>query len=228
MSNKPYIVIGLPSADGHYLPDMSKCLDQLVAYSLGLGYKINLLKNFSSMIAHSRNQIAQKAVDAGADYLLFIDSDMTFDKDFLEILIKHNRDIVSGLCTSRFPPYHPVAKVLHDDKVYLPRSGLANNEGRFYSDLDMVGTAFMLIKTDVFGKVPKPWFAMPPYLDNGVMGEDVYFCRKAKENDYDICVDSALIVGHIGTHAYTIYDYIEYIKSHPEKEMKVELVNKGD
>lgn len=199
---------------GHFHPDMLRSLDRLVAASIKGGVDIHICKTFGSLIAGNRNSIAKEAIQRNDDYLLFIDSDMVFDGDFLLDLLKRKRDIVSGLCVSRRPPYRPVAKVLHPDGRYFPRNGL--DEGRFFSDLDAVGTAFVLIKTDVFRKIEPPWFAMPPYM-GGIMGEDVYFCKKAKEVGYDVCVDTSIIVGHVGEHAFTIYDHLDYMKEHAKE-----------
>ena len=184
-------------------------LDHLVKHSIEKGIQISIQKTYGSIIPQNRNKVVDKVLEIGSDYLLFIDSDMVFEPDALVRLLNHRRDIVSGLAVSRKAPFNPVAKDLQEDGSYLIRKGL--DEGRFFSDVDMVGCAFILIKTDVFRKLKRPWFAMPPYKDY-VMGEDTYFCNLAKEAEYDICIDTSLIVGHIGEYIYTIEDYVEDTK----------------
>lgn len=238
---------------------MLKSLDRLVKETIQGGVNVRMGKAFGSIIPGLRNELAKKAIDINSDYLLFIDSDMVFGSDFLLKLLKYERDIISGLCVVRTAPYKPVAKVWIDGKGYVPRDRL--DEGRFYTDLDMVGCAFMLIKADVFKKMEQPWFAMPPhgmaeryvsmaqtikqikdnpdnlqkimdkydadmlkYKDlNGIMGEDAYFCRKAKAMGYDVCIDTSLVVGHIGEHPFTIYDYLNYKKEREEQQKEKEL-----
>lgn len=189
---------------------MLQCLDSLVSYTMDKDIDLCIAKTYGSIIPQNRNGVVDKAIENKADFLLFIDSDMVFDQDSLVRLLKHDRDVVSGICVCKTPPFKPVAKVMRDDGVYEVREGLG--EGRFYSDIDMVGAAFLLIRTSVFDKMTKPYFAMPPYME-GIMGEDVYFCRKAKELGYDICIDTSVSVGHIGEAIYTIDDHIEYLEA---------------
>lgn len=213
---KPVVLIGLTSHKGDFCPDMLSCLDRLVKTSLGAGVGLKMIKSYGAMIAQNRNEIVKKALEENADYVLFIDSDMTFNDDFLIDLLKHDRDIVSALCVGRVAPYRPVAKVLKEDGRYFPREGL--HEGRFFADLDAVGAAFLLVKVDVFRKMEPPWFAMPPYK-TGIMGEDVYFCRKAKEMGYDICLDSALHCGHLGLFSFTMDNHLDYMAEHKDADL---------
>ena len=210
----PHVVVGLLSHNGNFCSGMLQSLDHMVKKSIESGIKVNIAKTYGSIIPANRNKIVDSLLECGADYLLFIDSDMVFDDDALIQLMNHKRDIVSGLAVSRIAPFNPVAKDLQENGRYVVRKGL--HEGRFYSDLDMVGCAFMLIKADVFKKLKKPYFAMPAYKES-VMGEDVYFCRAAKEAGYDVCVDSSLLVGHIGEHIYTIHDHINFMETMEEE-----------
>ena len=58
---------------------------------------------------------------------------------------------------------------------------------------------------------------MPPY-GTEVMGEDFYFCEKVRAADINICVDTSLNIGHIGTYPYTINDYVEYKDERERRE----------
>ena len=207
--DRPTVLIGLVTHHGEFAPKMSMALDALVKRSCK-DADLAIFKAFSAMLPHNRNLCAAEAIKLNASHLLFIDSDMVFDDDALLTLLKHDRDIVSGLCVARKPPFRPVAKVLREDGVYVVRENLG--DGRFYSDLDGLGAAFLLVKTDVFRKTPPPWFAMPPFK-TGVMGEDIYFSKVAKEHGYDLCIDSSLVIGHIGEHTYTIYDHENYMET---------------
>lgn len=209
------VMIGVPTHKGEFHPKMSHSLDNLTASAAKSRIGIILNKAVGALVAINRNNIIDAAIERDVDYVLFIDSDMIFDGDILLDLLKHDRDIVSALCVKKRPPYNPVASVVNKDGKYVPRDNLG--EGRFYSDLDGVGTAFVLIKTDVFRKIKRPWFASPPYLGT-VMGEDYYFSQKAKEAGYDICVDTSLVVGHLGDYPYTIYDHLNYVKAEKEKK----------
>ncbi|HKU48487.1 MAG TPA: hypothetical protein VJP79_00930 [Nitrososphaera sp.] len=54
----------------------------------------------------------------------------------------------------------------------------------------------MLIKREVFEKVTKPWFEYTPEVP-----EDHYFCEKARAAGFEIKVDTAIILDHIGAYS---------------------------
>ena len=74
--------------------------------------------------------------------------------------------------------------------------------------VDKVGFGAVLIKMSVFDKIQQPYFVM-----EGELGEDYYFCAKAKKAGFDIWVDTGSVVAHAGTYFYTIKDFYAI---HPE------------
>jgi hypothetical protein len=64
----------------------------------------------------------------------------------------------------------------------------------------------MLVQSEVFTKIGKPYFALgySPADDNYV-GEDFFFCKKAREKGYQILIDQGLSkeVRHVGEMEYT-------------------------
>ena len=48
----------------------------------------------------------------------------------------------------------------------------------------------------VFDRVEYPWFKLD-IQDGKPVGEDIYFCSKARKADVRICVDTAIEVGHL-------------------------------
>ncbi len=75
--------------------------------------EIKFLK--ASLVYDARNQITKYALDKGGfDYVLWLDSDMTFGPDLMEKLLAdmepedgERRQAVSGLCFGRRPPFKP-------------------------------------------------------------------------------------------------------------------------
>ncbi|GAI93114.1 unnamed protein product, partial [marine sediment metagenome] len=53
------------------------------------------------------------------------------------------------------------------------------------------GAGFLLVKREVFEKLPYPWFS----FEKG--GEDLYFCDKARENGFEIWADMSVLLGHL-------------------------------
>lgn len=147
-------------------------------------------------IAENRTLIAVKAIENKSDYLLFLDDDMVFPKDTLERLIAREKDIV-GI------PYF--ARVLPRKSVIVLESG-EELVGEVPSELfkcQHVGTGVMLIKTEVFKNIIRPWFQFKTNSDGcTVQGEDAFFCEVARNKGYDIWCDSTLSINHVGDYLF--------------------------
>jgi len=148
-------------------------------------------------IAENRNCLAAKALQNGCTHLLMIDDDMIFPEDSLKRLLAHDKDIIAI-------NYHPRqigsgymvwkkgdAKLSKLEKEDLPKEIFKCEE---------VGGGTLLIKTDVFLKLPRPWFDWEVHKTGMVkVGEDAYFCHKAIKNGYDVWCDPTIKpTGHIG------------------------------
>ena len=107
-------------------------------------------------IAVARNKLVSFSLNS--DYLLFLDSDMVMPKDLLKRLMDWDRDVVGALAFQRSYPHNPTTMRLRNDKEYYqsePTGGIM--------DVDATGCACLLIKTEVFKKIPAPWFDFSPY-----------------------------------------------------------------
>ena len=64
-----------------------------------------------------------------------------------------------------------------------------------------IGTGCMLIKTEVFEQIERPWFKTVDKIDSedgpGVqMNDDMYFCQKVREAGFKILADANVICTH--------------------------------
>jgi len=168
-------------------PKMAQSLLELVAHSKHDYRFIVSTRGYNT--SENRNWIAAQAINC--DYLFFVDDDMIFPPDTLDRLLAHNKDIVGGVYMTKYEVQSPVVEYLDDKRpAELFECGA-------------IGTGCLLIKTDVFRKVPQIWFNYI-WNDNGSvkMSHDWYFCRKAREHGYKIWADPALSVHHIGLWKY--------------------------
>lgn len=141
------------------------------------------------------------------DYILWIDSDISFKfEDFTELL-SHKKDIIGGLYLMEGGTNFAVVTEENWDWNFFLKNGyfkfLSPPELSKYSNpikVSYTGFGFLLIKKGVFEKIKYPWFEPKIYeLENGIRdfaSEDVSFCIKAKEYGYDIFIDKNVIVGH--------------------------------
>lgn len=154
-----------------------------------------------SLIYESRNTLAKQAIATKADYIMWLDSDMTFAPDTMTRLQQHmeeGKDIVTGLYFRRRPPFTPVLfKTLeridedsakHENYDDYPDNGLFEIGGCGFGCV-MTRTSVL---EDVFLNYHK---CFDPVCS---IGEDLAFCLRARELGYKIYCDSTIKCGHVG------------------------------
>lgn len=127
-----------------------------------------------SILPQLRTGLVREAIDRHIGHILFIDSDMRFPKDLLEKLKSHGKDIIGANYKQR-----------NADKWVIGESSVGKHG---VEEVETIGFGALLIRTEVFVLTPEPWFAMP-YDGRRFVGEDVFFCHKAKDAGYKIFVD---------------------------------------
>ena len=162
----------------------------------------------SCYIHENRERIVERALAIESDYVFFVDGDMRFPESALRVMIERGKDILGAAYNYRdFPPrstVKPDPKYVEDYEIREtpdPRhiSVVLKDPSKPFR-CRAVGTGLMLIRTEVFRKIPRPWFHFVPNVpgESEFVGEDVYFCDKAREHGFEIWVEPALQVGHIG------------------------------
>jgi glycosyltransferase involved in cell wall biosynthesis len=209
-NKRPLVAIGLPTFDD-VKADFALSLAMMVAATRTVQFAFNHSK--ATWVAHARNLIVEGAIEIGAEWLLFLDSDMTFPRETLARLMSWNKDIVCGSYVKKKPPYSVVGSLLAKpgDNVNKPKEVAANG----LYEMEGVGLGICLIKMSVFKALPKPWFHYE-YTpgSNNMSGEDLLWCAEARKAGYKIHLDAALSmhVGHIGNfifrpeQAYPLFD----------------------
>lgn len=176
-------------------------------------HSIGFQKN--TYIHQARNQAVWDAVNANATHLLFIDSDIVFPAHAVDQLLSDNKDIVGGLYFGRIKPF-PVYKVESAAEHGLCNPSTLPEE--YLSQVSAVGTGFMLINMNVFKKLEPPFFYYARPSDFGMaespfprneLGEDVTFCLNARKVGFKVWLDRSLLLEHVGTHNYSIDDFVQ-------------------
>lgn len=165
--------------------------------------RVLLYTSHGTLIASQRMELARQALEEKADYLLWLDSDMRFPKETIGHLILRDKPIVAANYATRRMPVKPVAMMDAKGKIDRVYTG---PESAGLEVVDYVGMGVMMTKREVFEKLDAPWFAIPySTLGNHYIGEDVFFCRKAKEAGFEVLLDHDLSqhVKHIGTFEYS-------------------------
>ena len=119
-----------------------------------------------SLITRGRNDLARMFLERDADYLMFIDADITFPKDAIPALLLADKDVVCGVYSKKEISWDSVSKAAKAGK-----DNLAEYSGSFvlnmmgaqgeHAEVDESGvievrhggTGFMLIKRSVLEKL---------------------------------------------------------------------------
>lgn len=152
-----------------------------------------------SLVYMSRNELAKRAMEIGADYVLWLDSDMVFDADLLEKLMAdmgEGVDMVSGVYFRRNPPFTP---------VMYSKLEMSEDERPIWEDLKDVpeemfeaagiGFGCVLMRTSVLMNVFSKYLCLFDPLRG--MGEDLSFCWRARQLGHKVWVDPKVQCGHV-------------------------------
>ena len=181
------VIIGIPSARG-WTPSFGAVAMAMVAHTIAQG-NISVYPAIvqGCYISEGRNHLVRIALEAGAHYILFLDDDMTFPIETLVSFLRHDKDIIGAVYNMRTPPHRTAGYPLDPDAGF-PREGLLK--------MKHIPTGIMLVKTEVFKRIKGPWFKYQWRDDeisdmnkDGMIGEDVLFCKRARHAGYEIWAD---------------------------------------
>lgn len=195
MENKTLIAICIPSMDMVHA-DFAMHLAELFAYPTGT-FRV-LINTKASIIALNRNISVDFAQKRNADWILFLDSDMTFPASTLKQLLAHDKYIVGATYCKRAAPFETLGAPINEQERNK-KSGLV--------EMSCMPTGCLLIRTSVFDKFKKPYFRCKYDEEKEMMkGEDYFFCEVAKNLGYQIWCDLDLSkeIGHIGQQVFKI------------------------
>jgi hypothetical protein len=183
-------------------------------------YEIEWVDKYPS-VAAMRDYALMKAQLMGASHVLFLDADMTWPKNVLDLMLRHHSaGMVSGVYHLKAWPYWPVVlerpfinneprKRKKDDGAQdeLPPSYAVEyhyTEGVSDADspvqaVDLIGMGCALVPMALTRAFQRPWFEyMPDNMGLPAVTEDVAFCARARAVGCPILVDPAIQCGHIG------------------------------
>lgn len=154
----------------------------------------------SSVLPQVRNALVQSALSCGANYLLWIDSDMVFPMDALIRLLSLNLPVVGANYPRRGSIIRSSAMGLDGQDLETSRESA---EAGKVEEVASMGLGFCLVDMQVIHRLaeePGPFFSLT-MVDDGtqITGEDVYFFNRIRSAGFKVHVDHVLSwhLGHI-------------------------------
>ena len=182
-----------------------------------LGLKLNgknteISVKIGSLVYEARNQLAMKALTEDFDYIMWFDSDMTFEPNTIEMLLEDcesGKDFVTGLCFSRAFPVRPViAKSITYERN--EKTGVVTHGAEIYTDyprnsvfeIGGSGLACTMMRTSLLEEIASS-FTVSPFYPMPQLGEDYSFCWRMARLGKKMWCDSRVKCGHIGSFCYS-------------------------
>lgn len=190
------IAVGIPNI-GTINSKTAKSLMEMMR----LPYEFIPVFQEGAYVSSNREMIVETAKKLEATHLLFIDHDIQFFNVTIDLMLKHDKDIVAAPYNYRFLPANPMVKIF--DAEDGAKSASINDMPSELFKVAGIGMGCCLIKMSVFDRIEKPYFPML-YDEMGMVirSEDIGFCEKARSANFDIWCDPTLTVKHIGQYAY--------------------------
>ena len=192
MADKTKIVIGVPCTGTVYARTMFSLLYALKKVK----FDYELMLSMGCDLIETRTNLVNLAIENKATHILFLDHDMFFPSNGtgdspIQKLLDADKDIIGVPYNKRKFPIEAI------DIPVTERS-----EKDLYK-CQSIGTGLMLIKTDVFKKIPMPWF----HFGRGekgemVYGEDTFFCQQAIKNGFNEWAEPTIFIKHLGEYHY--------------------------
>jgi hypothetical protein len=177
------------------------CLLELVKFNTMNNIDTHVFMNASTVLLTQREKLATAAIELDSEYVLWLDSDMTFPATTAVRLLAHNEPVVAANYVRRQAPCKGVAYTSIGDWD----SWLSFDKTEALAEVEGVGMGCFLMKTEIFAKLAKPWFEFRWSPEsNDYLGEDMILCEKIADAGYKIKIDTVLSheIRHLGTYGF--------------------------
>jgi len=179
--------------------------------------------NGGPTVPQNRNTVVRGFLNTPYQWLLFLDDDMVFDPQAIQLLLAtadaKRMPIVGGMACGIDEETREIRPTLyfwdetheHPGPVY--KTIVTWEPGKILK-VDATGCACLLIHRSVFEKIDGkygeafPWFAYGTQ-GNGALptGEDLEFCRRAREQGFPVFVHTGAKFGHRKSIVVSVDDY---------------------
>lgn len=207
------ILIAIPCMD-HIPVGFVQSISNLLVESAKkrTGNEISVYFKPNSLVYDSRNLISLYAIENKFDAILWLDSDMMFKPDTLDVMLNDMRDLraemITGVYVKRYFPTAPVLYKEIGEPIRKP-DGTLERDIQTYDNypkdtvFTVAGCGFGCVLTTV-SLLKELWDKFgPPFAPFVWASEDISFCYRVGKLNKLIYCDSNIHLGHIGTFVYT-------------------------
>lgn len=228
-----FVAVLTPSLTGQVHIEHANSMGALRVQAAMRGVRFQWLFNKgSSNLVRNRNVLAAEALARGADWLMWIDSDIAFDPADVFRLIDHNVALVGAAPQKRTQRWGEPGAIAGDFALDAPDftpNGLIRARG--------VPTAFQLVRASVFDRIEagplrhvdspedvnaklKAWFWHE--MEQGQdLAEDYTFCRRCHRAGIETLIDPAIRLRHyegLVEHSLSLSDVLAHMEQAKQQQ----------
>lgn len=183
-------------------------IDAMSGLQLPLGSSLGRMWVEDQPIAAARNLVCEQALQAGAEYLVFLSDDVLpppnmilsmLDKIGREFPVENGKlaraSMITGVYWTKTYPSEPY--------LWQTMTGGAHRDwkvGEFFP-VNLAGCDALMIETKMLREIPFPWFSTDWIYENGqqpssIATEDFYFFTKARRHGFRLFADTGIQCFH--------------------------------
>lgn len=200
------VMIGLPCAD---TARYSETYESLMG--LHCPGPMQFIQARRGNVALGLNEITRSFLASPCEWLFIANDDNVYPPDTITRLLAHDKDIITGLCLARRPPFTAciyevvsVSDMSPDEaEVLIPKqaTGWAQPIRLGEKDHGLIriaacGGAALLIRRRVVETLADPWWELAR-TGPDALGEDLWLCKKARDAGFEIWCDLDAPIGHL-------------------------------
>ena len=197
-AKRPSIMIAVPAMEmvnAEFAQHLAMASANLVAN----GIKINCAFNIGSVITIARRNLTDIFLKSEFEYAWWIDSDMKFPIDAPLKLLNRGVPLVGANYRRRRFPNPGFTGMMGQPGNFAEL--ITDDNSPAMQEVDVLPHGCVMVHRSVYEKIPQPHYLQEFVSElNLEIGEDIYFCRKAKENGIPVWCDHELSreLSHIG------------------------------
>jgi len=190
------IFIGIPTIDGKVNAElMMRMIEWSYKYSSNL---IIEYQPFTIPHDHARNILVKKFLDTDATHFLSIDADVVPPVNTITKMLHADKDFV----TARIDRFVATDKGYDLAPMMFLYNGTNYDVQYNFTEIDLIridgaGAGCFMVKRKVLEKIKQPFKFI--YNEDGIIArsEDLYFCDKLRENNFELWADYSINCKHI-------------------------------